>query len=207
MPVSTSRSRSSLKSIGPAVLGREDEEADRLAGELLEHLAERGRAFRLADLADFLGGQVALGGPGAASADFADLAAGLHQPVVQPVLGHRLCRGSIRSGRFRFRGAGRSGRARRRGCRTSRPAACGSWRSIRCASRAGRVPRGWARTARRAWPTSRGRNRRCRVSARPCRRLRPAWPRRRDGSACRSRGTWPPRSTRRPAPRRRTPSR
>ena len=85
-----------------AVVGREEEEADRLAGELLEHLAERRRALRLADLADLLGGQIAFGGLGVAAAHLAHLAAGLHQAVVQPILGHRLAVAALALGDFVF---------------------------------------------------------------------------------------------------------
>ena len=142
-----------------AVMGREEEEPDRLAGELLEHVAEGAGALGLADLARLLRGEIAFGRPGLPPAELAHLVRSLHQAVVHPVLGHGACRGAIRSGRFRFRGAERRGPARRRGCRTSRPAGGGSWRSTRCASRAGRCPRGWATRARPAWPPSTGRNR------------------------------------------------
>ena len=46
------------------------------------------------------------------------------------------------TGRFRFRGAGSSGRGRRRGCRTRRRGSASTWRSTRCASRAGPAPTG-----------------------------------------------------------------
>ena len=52
---------------------------------MLEHFAERSRALRLADFADLLRGQVALGGPGVAAAQFADFA--LLQKLL-PVLDH-----------------------------------------------------------------------------------------------------------------------
>ena len=83
-------------------MGREDEEADRLAGELLEHLAERGGALRLADLAHLLGRQIAFGGPGVAAAHLAHLAGGLHQAVMQPILGHRLAVAAFALGDFVF---------------------------------------------------------------------------------------------------------
>ena len=46
--------------------------------------------FDLLILPDLLGGQIAFGGPGVAAAQLAHLAAGLHQSVVHPILGHRL---------------------------------------------------------------------------------------------------------------------
>ena len=55
-----------------------------------EQLAEGAGALRLADLAGLLGVEVAVAGPGVPAADLAHLVGGLHQAVVQPILGHRL---------------------------------------------------------------------------------------------------------------------
>src|SRR6185437_9222280 len=72
------------------------EVANRLAGELLQQIAEGARAFGFAELAGLLRGLVAgIDFARVATTDLADFARRLHQAVVHPVFGLRLAVGAF----------------------------------------------------------------------------------------------------------------
>src|SRR5205085_12356767 len=79
---------------GTAVVGGEQEEANRLGLMAGQQIAKRARALRFADLAVSLG-LLVVGGAGVAAADLAHFARGLHQAVVQPVFDEGLAVGAL----------------------------------------------------------------------------------------------------------------